>query len=186
VAEQLANTEPSESSSTPATKAKGKKSEPSKSKKGPEASSSSGYPPNFIRGLTLFSYPLHTPDNIKALRDQILLNIPSTVATLMVSGLKDTMCQPALFVKVFKDMKSSPREVVQIEGADHGLGYGSAKTHVGKKEALISAIADWTIQFMDDAIAKKESAKAEKAIAIKKKAEVKKVADEWTVATTTA
>lgn len=104
----------------------------------------------------------------------------------MVSGLKDTMCQPALFVKVFKDMKSSPREVVQIEGADHGLGYGSAKTHVGKKEALISAIADWTIQFMDDAIAKKESAKAEKAIAIKKKAEVKKVADEWTVATTTA
>ncbi|KAF9216053.1 hypothetical protein BGZ59_011146 [Podila verticillata] len=186
VSEQLANTESSESSSSPAEKIKGKKTGPSKSKKGPVASSSSGYPPHFIRGLTLFSYPLHTPDNTKALRDQILLNIPSTVATLMVSGLKDTMCQPALFSKVFKDMKSSPREVVQIDGADHGLGYGSAKSHAGKKEALISAVADWTIQFMDDAIAKKESAKTEKAIAIKKMAEVKKVADEWTVATTTA
>lgn len=102
----------------------------------------------------------------------------------MVSGLKDSMCQTTLFAKVFKDMKSSPREVVQIEGADHGLGYGSAKSHAGKKEALISDIAERTVQFMDEAIAKKESAKAEKATVIKK-AELKKVADEWTVSTTT-
>ncbi|KAG0024192.1 hypothetical protein BGZ82_010512 [Podila clonocystis] len=185
VAEQFTTTESSEESA-PVKKAKGKKADPAtKGKKAPEASSS-GYPPNFIRGLTLFSYPLHTPDNTKALRDQILLDIPPAVATLMVSGLKDSMCQPALFAKVFKDMKSSPREVVQIEGADHGLGYGSAKSHAGKKEALISTIAEWTVQFLDEAIAKKESAKIEKAIVIKKKAELKKVADEWTVATTTA
>ncbi|KAG0335215.1 hypothetical protein BG000_007698 [Podila horticola] len=186
LAERFATTEPSEELA-PVKKSKGKKAEPAtKSKKEAEASSSSVYPPNFMRGLVLFSYPLHTPDNTKALRDQILLDIPPTVATLMVSGLKDSMCQPALFAKVFKDMKSSPREVVQIEGADHGLGFGSAKSHAGKKEALISAIAEWTVQFMDEAIARKESARAEKAIVIKKKAELKKVADEWTVATTTA
>ncbi|KAG0087658.1 hypothetical protein BGZ92_007123 [Podila epicladia] len=185
VAEQFSVSESSEESA-PAKKGKGKKAAPAIKEKTGAESSSSGYPPNFIRGLTLFSYPLHTPDNTKALRDQILLDIPSNVATLMVSGLKDSMCQTALFAKVFKDMKSSPREVVHIEGADHGLGFGSAKSHAGKKETLISAIAEWTVQFIDEAIAKKESAKAEKAIVIKKKAELKKVADEWTVAITTA
>ncbi|KAG0355958.1 Testis-expressed protein 30 [Podila minutissima] len=183
VAEKFAASESSEESA-PEKKAKGKKAAPATKEKKEAESSPSGYPPNFIRGLALFSYPLHTPDNTKALRDKILLDIPPNVATLMVSGLKDSMCQTTLFAKVFKDMKSSPREVVQIEGADHGLGYGSAKSHAGKKEALISDIAERTVQFMDEAIAKKESAKAEKATVIKK-AELKKVADEWTVSTTT-
>ncbi|KAG0332330.1 Testis-expressed protein 30 [Podila humilis] len=150
------------------------------------SSSASKFPSDFVQGLVMFSYPLHTADNTKALRNQILLDIPARVSTLMVSGLKDTMCQPTIFAKVFKDMKSSPKEVVQVEGADHGLGFGSAKSTAGKKEALIAAIAEWTTQFIDETIAKNKTSKTttEKAIVIKKKAEVKKaeVAGEWKVA----
>ncbi|KAF9430456.1 Testis-expressed protein 30 [Podila epigama] len=150
---------------------------------------SQDYPSNFIKGLVLFSYPLQGANN--TVRDQILLDIPATIPTLMISGLKDTMCQPAVFSKVFQKMTSSPREVVQVEGADHGLGFGSAKSTAGKKEALISAIADWTIQFMDESISQENGAKSlatGKGIAIKKKAEVKKaeVEGEWIVATSDA
>ncbi|KAF9970241.1 Testis-expressed protein 30 [Actinomortierella ambigua] len=110
------------------------------------------FAPDFVRGLVFCSYPLHTADNLKALRSEILLNIPSSVPTLFISGLSDTMCKPDLFNKVFKDMKSSPREVFQIQGADHGLGFGSAKGVAGKKETLAGAIADWIIAFMDEHI----------------------------------
>ncbi|KAF9574322.1 Testis-expressed protein 30 [Mortierella alpina] len=152
-------------------------------------SSSDSLPASFIPGLVLFSYPLHTADNTKALRDQILLDIPASVSTLFVSGLKDTMCQPSLFAKVFKDMKSSPREVIQVTDADHGLGFGSSKPAQGKKEALIAGISEWTIAFMDETIsaldAKDKQKKPSAAAATsKKKADLKKVADEWTVSLT--
>ncbi|CAO3570458.1 unnamed protein product [Mortierella alpina] len=172
--------------------AKGKTKKPAASKPAETESSSSSesLPASFVPGLVLFSYPLHTPDNTKALRDQILLDIPASISTLFVSGLKDTMCQPPLFAKVFKDMKSSPREVIQVTDADHGLGFGSSKPAQGKKEALIAGISEWTTAFMDEAIAALESEDKQKtpnaaAASTKKKADLKKVADEWTVAVST-
>ncbi|KAI1311603.1 Testis-expressed protein 30 [Mortierella claussenii] len=169
--------------STKTTAVKGKKAAPAKKKVAAAASTppaSSDYPDHFITGLILFSYPLHTADNTKALRDQILYDIPPATSTLFVSGLKDTMCQPSIFAKVFKDMKASHREVVQVQDADHGLGFGSSKPGQAKKEALIVAIAEWATAFMDDTIAGNAEA-----VASKKKAEMKKIADEWTVTVTT-
>ncbi|KAI8363041.1 hypothetical protein B0O80DRAFT_482234 [Mortierella sp. GBAus27b] len=144
-------------------------------------------PSDFVPGLLLFSYPLHTADNTKALRDQILYDIPPATSTLFVSGLKDNMCQPAIFAKVFKDMKALPREVIQVVDADHGLGFGSSKPAQAKKEALCTAITEWSVSYMDDTIAtmKGETKRVSKPSAIKKKAELKKVADEWTVGVST-
>ncbi|KAG0286829.1 hypothetical protein BGZ96_009119 [Linnemannia gamsii] len=181
----------------PATK--GKKAAAAAAKKAAAsttASVDSDFPADFVPGLVLFSYPLHTADNTKALRDQILLDIPPTTATLFISGLKDNMCQPSIFAKVFKEMNSTPREVVQVTDADHGLGFGSSKPAQAKKEALAEAISEWTVAFLDEAIAhigdvsskKKTVAKKAGASAgevTKKKAELKKEADEWTVAFST-
>ncbi|KAF9983848.1 hypothetical protein BGZ75_004583 [Mortierella antarctica] len=172
-----------------AAKGKAKKSVASKPDTEP-LSSSDSLPASFVSGLVLFSYPLHTPDNTKALRDQILLDIPASVSTLFVSGLKDTMCQPLLFERVFKGMKSSPREIIQVTDADHGLGFGSSKPAQGKKEALIAAISEWTTAFMDEAITALETKEKPKkpsaaGAATKKKADLKKLADEWTVALST-
>ncbi|KAF9916332.1 hypothetical protein BX616_004032 [Lobosporangium transversale] len=156
------------------------------------SSESLEYPPNFILGLLLYSYPLHTAENPKALRDQILYDIPPMTATLFILGLKDTMCQPSLFAKVFKDMKASRREVVQVVDADHGLGFGSSIPARGKKEALIEAITEWTTSFMDETIAalvdegpKQKTIAGSRTGSTKKKAELKKTANEWTVTTST-
>lgn len=194
VAAQLAGgTAESESVSakkTPATKGK-KAAAPAKKAAASSTTTSNGsdFPTDFVQGLVLYSYPLHTADNTKALRDQILLDIPSATATLFVSGLKDNMCQPSIFAKVYKEMKSTPREVVQVTDADHGLGFGSSKPGQAKKEALAEAISEWTVAFMDEAIAQKsgeENGSGKKKVAtgevIKKKAELKNEADEWTVA----
>ncbi|KAF8936347.1 Testis-expressed protein 30 [Haplosporangium gracile] len=193
--------EPAAAKKTPAVK--GKKATAALAKKAVSsttASVDSDFPADFVPGLVLFSYPLHTADNTKALRDQILLDIPSTTATLFISGLKDNMCQPSIFAKVFKEMKSTPREVVQVTDADHGLGFGSSKPAQAKKEALAEAISEWTIAFMDETISQKGeegSSGKKKTIAAgkkggagagettKKKAELKKEADEWTVAVST-
>ncbi|KAG0220306.1 hypothetical protein BGX33_003566 [Mortierella sp. NVP41] len=193
VAAQLAGITGSEAATAApkkTTAAKGKKAPAKKASSSSTTSdNTSDFPPDFIPGLVLFSYPLHTADNTKALRDQILLDIPSTVSTLFISGLKDTMCQPSIFAKVFKEMKSSPREVVQVTDADHGLGFGSSKPGLAKKEALAEAISEWTVAFMDEAIARVAGGKGKGAGGadgvIKKKAELKKEADEWTVAVST-
>ncbi|KAF9096773.1 hypothetical protein BGX23_010461 [Mortierella sp. AD031] len=193
VAAQLAGITGSEAATAApkkTTAAKGKKAPAKKaSSSSTTGDNTSDFPPDFIPGLFLFSYPLHTADNTKALRDQILLDIPSTVSTLFISGLKDTMCQPSIFAKVFKEMKSSPREVVQVTDADHGLGFGSSKPGLAKKEALAEAISEWTVAFMDEAIARVAGGKGKGAGGadgvIKKKAELKKEADEWTVAVST-
>ncbi|KAG0263017.1 Testis-expressed protein 30 [Mortierella polycephala] len=173
---------------TAATKDKKKKNATTGASSG-DSALASDIPVNFVPGLILFSYPLHTADNTKALRDQILLDIPASVSTLFVSGLKDTMCQPALFAKVFKDMKSSSREVVQVQDADHGLGFGSSKPGQSKKEVLIDAITEWTMAFMDETIAglgkDTSDSKANATVVIRRKAELKKVADEWTIAVST-
>ncbi|KAG0199049.1 hypothetical protein BGX28_007610 [Mortierella sp. GBA30] len=188
VAAQLAGNTSSAATNATTTKSKGKKAATTK-KSDTVTATISTFPADFVPGLVLFSYPLHTADNTKALRDQILLDIPSSTSTLFVSGLKDTMCQPALFAKVFKEMKSSPREVVQVSDADHGLGFGSSKPAQAKKEALIAGISEWTMAFMDEAISALEQhdgqpSKKHTAVVIKKKADLKKLGDEWTVAVT--
>ncbi|KAF9352334.1 Testis-expressed protein 30 [Mortierella sp. AD094] len=158
-------------------------------------SSSSDFPQDFILGLILYSYPLHTPDNTKSLRDQILYDVPSSTPTLFVSGLNDSMCSPTLFEKVFGDMKSSPREVVRIKSADHGLGFGNSQASQARKEALNESIVEWTVAFMDDAIARtttekrKKTTKSAAAVAdvVTKKTAVmeKKTGEEWTVSLST-
>ncbi|KAF8967227.1 hypothetical protein BGZ46_000195 [Entomortierella lignicola] len=180
--------------------AKGKRATATTKAKESDSTTTSDFPQDFISGLILYSYPLHTPDNTKALRDQILYDIPNSTPTLFVSGLKDTMCQLTLFDKVFKDMKASRREVVRVQDADHGLGFGSSKPGQAKKEALIESICEWTVAFMDEAIVAKTdtdnntttgttSAKSKNQksidIATKKKAELKKIGEEWTVALST-
>lgn len=163
--------------------AKGKKSAASASASSDDtaAAVSSDYSPDFIPGLILLSYPLHTADNTKALRDQILYDIPARTSTLFISGLKDSMCQPKIFEKVFKDMTSSPREAIQIQDADHGLGYGSSKPAKAKKESLTTSIQEWVVAFMDDTIAGLEDRKdGAKAVVSHKKATLKQTGDEWT------
>ncbi|KAG0052197.1 hypothetical protein BGZ83_002884 [Gryganskiella cystojenkinii] len=148
----------------------------------------SEYSPDYIPGLILLSYPLHTADNLKALRDQILYDIPPQTSTLFISGLKDTMCQPKIFEKVFKDMKSSPREVVQVQDASHGLEYGTSKPAKAKKEALTNSIVDWVVAFMDDTIAGlgDEKQDTKKAVVVQKKANLKQQGDEWSFTVSTA
>ncbi|KAF9154475.1 Testis-expressed protein 30, partial [Mortierella sp. AD010] len=156
------------------------------------SSSSSDFPQDFITGLILYSYPLHTQDNTKSLRDQILYNIPSTTPTLFVSGLNDSMCSTTLFEKVFADMKSSPREVIRIKSADHGLGFGNSLAGQARKERLIESIVEWTVAFMDDSIArntieeKKKTTKNTADVATKKTAVLEKNnGDEWTLSLST-
>ncbi|KAF9435947.1 Testis-expressed protein 30 [Entomortierella beljakovae] len=175
----------SASSSTKPTK--GKKTASAKAKEAEPSVTSADFPSGFISGLIFYSYPLHTAENTKALRDQILYDIPDTIPTLFVSGLKDTMCQSSIFAKVFKDMESSPREAIQVQDADHGLGFGSSKPGQAKKEALIESISEWTIAFMDETIANstKKQSKKSSSVAISKKAELKKIGDEWTVTVST-
>jgi hypothetical protein len=209
VAAQLAGGLTPSTESTPAKKtattAKGKKGGKAAAKSSTATTPATGdssnnnsteYPTHYIPGLVLLSYPLHTAENTKALRDQILYDIPSTTSTLFISGLKDTMCQPTLFAKVFKDMKAMPREVVQVVDADHGLGFGKSKPAQARNEALCTAITEWTIAFMDETISalhlhegeegkKKKNKKKGPTTATKKKAELRKTDDEWTVAVST-
>ncbi|KAF9540040.1 Testis-expressed protein 30, partial [Lunasporangiospora selenospora] len=114
---------------------------------------STALPTDFVLGLVLFSYPLHTPGDTHQLRDQILLDIPASIPTLMISGLKDTMCLPNLFEPVFDRMQSRPREVIQILEADHGLGFGSSKLAKAKQQALTASLAKRAASFLDESIA---------------------------------
>ncbi|KAG0296923.1 hypothetical protein BGZ98_000763, partial [Dissophora globulifera] len=170
-----------------------KKSTATKGKKTTSATSTTTIPgisADFVSGLILFSYPLHTPDNTQALRDKILYDIPATTPTLFVSGLNDAMCKPALFAKVLKNMTAKPRTSVQVVQADHGLGFGSSKSAKDKKEALAAAIAEWTIDFIDETIAASDSGEKKdvkkSTVVSSMKAEVKMTAGEWTVVSNAA
>lgn len=91
------------------------------------------------------------------------------------------MCQPKIFEKVFKDMTSSPREVIQVQDADHGLGYGTSKPAKAKKESLTASIQEWVVAFMDDTIAGLEDRKdGAKAVVTHNKATLEQTGDEWT------
>lgn len=111
------------------------------------------FPSNFIRGLIVCSYPLHGPDSSTAHRDPTLLGIPAHLPVFMVSGLEDPMCDPTVFTKAIENMVASPRHIVQIEGAEHGMNFGEDETATAKKVAAIAAIGQWAAQFVDNVVA---------------------------------
>ncbi|KAF2638950.1 hypothetical protein P280DRAFT_67466 [Massarina eburnea CBS 473.64] len=79
------------------------------------SSPSSTSPPNI--SLVLVSYPLKGPKDI---RDQILLDLPSSVRVLFIVGDRDGMCPLDLLDGIRKRMKAASRLVV-VKGADHGM-----------------------------------------------------------------
>ncbi len=85
-----------------------------------EAGVASGGPDAPAGGLrlVLVSYPLKGPKD--DLRDQILLDLPSSARVLFVIGDKDAMCPLRLLEDARKRMKAETRLVV-VRGADHGM-----------------------------------------------------------------
>ena len=68
--------------------------------------------------LVLVSYPLKGPKD--DIRDQILLDLPSSVGVLFIIGDKDAMCPLDLLNKTRKKMAAKSQLVV-VKGADHGM-----------------------------------------------------------------
>lgn len=99
------------------------------------------------------SYPLHGPDSSTAHRDPTLLGIPAHLPVLMISGLEDPLCDPAVFAKVIENMVASPRHIVQIEGAEHSMNFGEDETAAAKKVAATAAVGQWAAQFVNDVVA---------------------------------
>ena len=88
--------------------------------------------------LVLVSYPLHTATEV---RDQILLELPSSVKVIFVIGSRDSMCDLARLEEVRKKLKCKTWLVV-VEHADHGMNVKPAKAteEVGKKTGEVVAM----------------------------------------------
>ncbi|KAG0092456.1 Testis-expressed protein 30 [Podila epicladia] len=115
------------------------------------------YPPRFIRGLIVCSYPLHGPDSSNAHQDPTLLGIPEHLPIFMVSGLEDPLCVPAVFEKVLANIVAKQLHVIQIEGADHGMNFGDDELVASKKATVTVAIGQWVAQYVDGVVAGIES-----------------------------
>jgi len=87
--------------------------------------------------LILVSYPLQ---GAKQTRDQILLDLPSTVKVLFISGDRDSMCDLEELRKVRRGMKCDSW-LVSVRGADHGMNAKprSATEAVGRKTGEVAA-----------------------------------------------
>ena len=87
--------------------------------------------------LILESYPLHTATE---LRDQILLDLQSSINVLFIVGDKDNMCDLSRLKSVRQKMKC-PTWLVIVEGADHGMNISpkSATTEMGIKRGEVAA-----------------------------------------------
>ena len=77
--------------------------------------------------LVLVSYPLHTKNE---LRDQILLELASTVNVVFVSGDRDSMCDLQRLEEVRAKMKCPTWRIV-VRDADHGM---NIRPKAGTKE----------------------------------------------------
>jgi predicted alpha/beta-hydrolase family hydrolase len=86
--------------------------------------------------LVLCSYPLQGP---KAIRDQILLDLPSTANVLFIIGSRDAMCPLDLLAGVRKKMRAQSWLLV-VEGMDHGM-HGRGKEELGVRAG--KAAAEW-------------------------------------------
>ena len=91
------------------------------------------------RHLVLVSYPLHTG---KETRDEILLNIDSSVKVIFVSGDKDSMCELARLDEVRKKMRCETWRIV-VEGADHGMSLKPKKATAGIGTKTGEVVAAW-------------------------------------------
>ncbi|KAG0359375.1 Testis-expressed protein 30 [Podila minutissima] len=115
------------------------------------------YPPRFIRGLIVCSYPLHGPDSSNAHQDPTLLGIPEHLPIFMVSGLEDPLCEPAVFEKVLANIMAMQLHIIQIEGAEHGMNFGDDELAASKKATVTAAIGQWAAQYVDGVVAGIES-----------------------------
>ncbi|KAG0021237.1 Testis-expressed protein 30, partial [Podila clonocystis] len=115
------------------------------------------YPPHFIRGLIVCSYPLHGPDSSNAHQDPTLLGIPEYLPVFMVSGLEDPLCEPAVFEKTLTNIVARPLHIIQIEGAEHGMNFGDDELAAAKKATVTVAIGQWAAQYVDRVVAGIES-----------------------------
>ncbi|KAF2680238.1 hypothetical protein K458DRAFT_373988 [Lentithecium fluviatile CBS 122367] len=78
---------------------------------------SSSSPPSDLK-LMLVSYPLKGPKD--DIRDQILLDLPSTIHILFVIGDKDVMC-PLDMLNATRKKMAAESQLVVVKGADHGM-----------------------------------------------------------------
>ncbi|MDI1491600.1 MAG: hypothetical protein OHK93_002809 [Ramalina farinacea] len=89
--------------------------------------------------LVLVSYPLHTA---KDLRDGILLDIPSHVKVIFITGERDEMCDLNRLEDVRRKMKSKSWRVV-VGGADHGMSAKPKDATEGMQRECGRAVAGW-------------------------------------------
>ena len=83
------------------------------------SSSSSGTAVPMVKALVLVSYPL-TAASKGDVRDQILLDLPSDIDVLFISGGRDSMCDLAQLREVREKMNAKSW-LVEVKGADHGM-----------------------------------------------------------------
>ena len=95
--------------------------------------------------LVLVSYPLHTA---KEVRDQILLDLSSSVKVIFVSGDGDSMCDLNSLEQVRGRMKCTSWRIV-VEAADHGLNVKprAATEAIGRLVGTI--VARWLGECID-------------------------------------
>lgn len=78
-----------------------------------------------LKGLLLFSYPLHPPGKKTDLRDKLLCDLSEDLPpVLFISGTKDTFCDEKIMASVRKRMKAASL-LVKVAGGNHSLRIGS-------------------------------------------------------------
>jgi len=97
--------------------------------------------------LILVSYPLQSPKS--DIRDQILLDLPSSARVLFIIGDRDAMCPLELLNAARKNMAASSKLVV-VRGADHGMHIKppSKEMEIGERTGRIAAA--WTNHELDN------------------------------------
>ena len=95
--------------------------------------------------LVLISYPLQTT---KELRDQILLDLPSRIEVIFVSGEADSMCDLEKLEQIRSKMDCKTWRIV-VQDADHGMNVKPklATQEVGKMVGEI--VARWVTSHND-------------------------------------
>ncbi|MCJ1258600.1 hypothetical protein MMC24_006433 [Lignoscripta atroalba] len=89
--------------------------------------------------LILASYPLHTE---KEMRDQILLDLPSSINVIFISGDADSMCDLERLEQVRRKMSCRTWRIV-VQTADHGM---NVKPKQGTREVGMKVgevVAGW-------------------------------------------
>ncbi|KAL1915602.1 uncharacterized protein VTP21DRAFT_6726 [Calcarisporiella thermophila] len=101
-----------------------------------------------VLGVMCFSFPLRNPSskNSQSQREEILIDIPSAIPVLFVSGTKDGMCDLKL-LKSVREKMNAESELIKIVGGDHGLNVGKV---AGRNDALLEAVSEKVGQWCDE------------------------------------